>query len=61
MKEEEFFYLWKVSKFLPVAFFAKARRVDLSKFHVENKAILRIIAVFARNWSGADPNFAPFR
>ena len=34
------FYWWKVSKFLLVALFANARRVNVSKFRVENTAIL---------------------
>ena len=42
MKEEELFYWWKVSKFLLAALFANARRVDVSKFRVENAAILRL-------------------
>ena len=42
MKEEELFYCWKVSKFLLEALFAKARRVDVSKFRVEKQAILRL-------------------
>ena len=42
VKEEELFYWWKVSKFLLVALFANARRVDVSKFRVENTAILRL-------------------
>ena len=41
-KEEELFYCWKVSKFLLAAFFANARRVDVSKFWVERTAILRL-------------------
>ena len=41
-KEEEFIYWWKVSKFLLPALFANARRVDVSKFRVKNKAILRL-------------------
>ena len=42
VKEEELFYWWKVSKFLLAALFANARRVDVSKFRVENTAILRL-------------------
>ena len=41
VKEEELFHWWKVFKFLLAALFANARRVDVSKFRVENKAILR--------------------
>ena len=39
VKEEELFYWWKVSKLLLAALFANARRVDVSKFRVENTAI----------------------
>ena len=43
VKEEELFYWWKMSKFLLAALFANAaRRVDVSKFRVENTAILRL-------------------
>ena len=42
VKEEELFYWWKVSKFLLAALFANATRVDVSKFRVENTAILRL-------------------
>ena len=42
LKEEELFYWWKVSKFLLAPLFANARRVDVSKFRVENTAILRL-------------------
>ena len=42
VKEEELFYWWKVSKFLLAPIFANARRVDVSKFRVENTAILRL-------------------
>ena len=42
VKEEELFHWWKVFKFLLAALFAKARRVDVSKFRVENEAILRL-------------------
>ena len=42
VKEEELFCWWKVSKFLLAALFANAGRVDVSKFWVENTAILRL-------------------
>ena len=42
VKEEELFYWWKVSKFILAPLFANARRVDVSKFRVENTAILRL-------------------
>ena len=42
VKEEELFYWWKVFKFLLAPLFANARRVDVSKFRVENTAILRL-------------------
>ena len=42
VKEEELFYWWKVSKFLLAPLFANARRVKVSKFQVENTAILRL-------------------
>ena len=44
-KEEGLFYCWKVSKILLASLFASARRVDacdVSKFRVENKAIMRL-------------------
>ena len=40
VKEEEFFYWWKVSTFLLAALFANMRGVYVSKFRVENTAIL---------------------
>ena len=42
VKEEELSYWGKVSKFLLAALFANARRVDVTKFRVENTAILRL-------------------
>ena len=42
VKEEELFYWWKVSKFLLAPLFANVRRVDVSRFRVENTAILRL-------------------
>ena len=44
VKEEELFYWWKGSKFLLAALFTNARRVDVSKFRVENTTILRLRA-----------------
>ena len=42
VKEEELFYWWDVFKFLLAALFANARRVDVIKFPVWNRAILRL-------------------
>ena len=42
VKEEELFYWWDMSKFLLAALFAKTRRVDVIKFPVWNRAILRL-------------------
>ena len=42
VKEEELFYLWDMSKFLLVALIANARRVNVTKFPIWNRAILRL-------------------
>ena len=42
VKEEELFCWWDMSKFLLAALFANASRVDVMKFPIWNRAILRL-------------------
>ena len=49
--------LFAVFSFLE-QFFSSSTVVSVAKANVLQTPT---IAVFARNWSGADPNFAPFR
>ena len=50
--------LFAVFSFLEQFFFSSSTVVSVAKTNVLQTPT---IAVFARNWSGADPNFAPFR
>ena len=53
----------KTSAFRSVFVFRAVFQLLYSCFGRQRKCVLQMptIAVFARNWSGADPNFVPFR